>query len=103
MINFMKKIILFLSFLFPLFSEAKLPPSIATGGNSLNVIFAIDVSGSMSWFGDLPTNYPNYSVTATISGNVFTATTNCSNLRVGRFISDISSKFKSRLSAIFKS
>ena len=27
--------------------EAKLPPSISTGGNTLNIIFAVDISGSM--------------------------------------------------------
>jgi hypothetical protein len=39
--------VLALCVLFSMPSFAKLPPSISTGGGGLNVIFAVDVSGSM--------------------------------------------------------
>ena len=39
--------VLALCVLFSMPSFAKLPPSISTGGGGLNIIFAIDVSGSM--------------------------------------------------------
>lgn len=78
--NFLKKILILFMMVFSSSIYGKLPPSISTGGNALNIIFAVDTSGSMSASGQ--PSYPIYSVTGYVSGNTLylSSRTNCSTI-----------------------
>ena len=87
--KFLKYILIFFLALLPLSLNAKLPPSISTGGNSLNIIFAVDVSGSMSIGG---ASAPNYLIVGSVSGNTLSVlnASYCTTLssKVGYYIFD---------------
>lgn len=88
--KYLKYILILFLVIIPLSIQAKLPPSISTGGNSLNIIFAVDISGSMS---QTPASTPISYVTGSVSGNILNVSNDirsCSTLssRVGYFIFD---------------